>query len=114
MRVARDLAFQSGADERRFGNDQRHALALHVRTHERAVGVVVFEKRNQPGGHRDELLRRHIHVVDLGRLHFEEVAAIAHGNFLAREMAAAIHRRVGLRDEIVFFAITGQIIDVRP
>ena len=66
-RVAGGLAFEAGADERRLGNEQRHALALHVRAHQRAVGVVVLKERNQAGGHRNELLRRNVHVVDLGR-----------------------------------------------
>jgi hypothetical protein len=39
--------FQTGRDQRRFGDEQRHGLALHVRTHQRAVRVVVFEERNQ-------------------------------------------------------------------
>ena len=46
------------------GNEERHALPLHVRAHERAVGVVVLEERNQRRGDRDELLRRHVHEVD--------------------------------------------------
>ena len=61
--IAGGLAFETGADERRFGNEQRHALALHVRSHQRAVGVVVFEERDQTGGHRNKLLRRDVHVV---------------------------------------------------
>ena len=112
VRIARDFAFQAGADERRFGNDQRHALALHVRTHERAVRVIMFEERNQSGGDRNELLRRDVHVVDLRRLDFEKVAAITDRDFLAGEMSFRVHRRVGLRDEEILFAIAGQIIDL--
>ena len=83
LRVARDLAFHAGADERRFADEQRHALALHVRAHERAVRVVVLEERNQTGSDRDELLRRDVHVVDLRRLDFEEVAAVADADLVA-------------------------------
>jgi hypothetical protein len=43
---------------------QRHGLTLHVRAHQRAVGVVVLEERDQRRGDRDELLRRHVHQVD--------------------------------------------------
>ena len=75
--VAGDALFQTGADERRFGDEQRHGLALHVRTHQRAVRVVVFEERNQAGGHRDELLRRDVHVIDVRRLDVDEVALAA-------------------------------------
>ena len=45
LRVAGDALFDAGADERRLGLEQRHALALHVRTHERAIRVVVLEER---------------------------------------------------------------------
>ena len=44
---------------------QRHRLALHVGAHERAVGVVVLEERDQRRGHRDQLVRRHVHEVDV-------------------------------------------------
>ena len=45
--VARDALFQAGGHQRRFGDQQRHRLALHVRTHQRAVRVVVLQERNQ-------------------------------------------------------------------
>ena len=108
-RVARDLLFQARADKRRFGDQQRHGLALHVRTHERAVGVVVFQERNQARRHRHQLLRRHIHVMHFGRLDFQEVAAATHRDFFAGEMTLVIDRRVRLRDEITFLAVAGQI-----
>ena len=53
----------SGAD----GAQQRHGLALHVRTHEGAVRVVVLEERDERGRDRHHLARRDVHVVDLGR-----------------------------------------------
>ncbi len=43
--VAGHAALHAGADQRRLGAHQRHRLALHVRAHERAVGVVVLEER---------------------------------------------------------------------
>jgi hypothetical protein len=45
--VAGHFGFQAGAHHRRVRADERHGLALHVRAHERAVGVVVFEEGNQ-------------------------------------------------------------------
>jgi hypothetical protein len=45
----------AGADERRLGGQQRHGLALHVRAHQGAVGVVVLEERDQRRGDRDDL-----------------------------------------------------------
>ena len=65
-RAARRL--DAGADERRLGRSERDGLALHVGAHERAVGVVVLEERDERGGDRHDLLRRHVHVVDLVRV----------------------------------------------
>ena len=45
--VDRGAVLEPGADERRLGDHQRHRLALHVRAHERAVGVVVLEERDE-------------------------------------------------------------------
>ena len=42
---------------------QRHGLALHVRTHQGAVGIVVLEERNQARRHADKLLRGHVDVL---------------------------------------------------
>ena len=65
----------AGADQRRLGADQRHRLALHVRAHQRAVGVVVLEERDQRRGDRDELLRRDVDQVDVLRPGQHELAA---------------------------------------
>ena len=76
-RIAGDAVFQAGGHERRLGDEQRHGLALHVRTHQRAVRVVVFQERNQARGDRDELLRRNVHVIHARRLDVDEVARAA-------------------------------------
>ncbi len=54
--VAGHVHLQTGGDDRRLGNQQRHRLALHVRAHQRAVGVVVLEERDQPGRNAHHLL----------------------------------------------------------
>src|SRR6476620_2112879 len=98
--VTRDHAFHAGTDERRLGTNQRHRLALHVRAHQRAVGVVVLEKRNQRRGDGDELLRRHVHVVDLVRRHRQHFAGVAADDEVFREAALGVERHVGLRDAV--------------
>ncbi len=45
-RVAAHCSFKPGADQRRVGLQQRNGLALHVRAHQRAIGVVVLEERD--------------------------------------------------------------------
>ena len=47
------------------GTQAGHRLALHVGAHQRAVGVVVLEERDQRRRHRHDLRRRHVHVLDL-------------------------------------------------
>ena len=74
--VARGDALHSGTDERSFSLDERHRLALHVRTHQRAVCVVVFKKRNQARGDGYELLRRNVDVVDFIAALQHEVAGL--------------------------------------
>src|SRR6185437_11098397 len=49
--VARGDALHAGSDKRGFRDQQRHGLALHVRTHQRAVGVVMLEERHERCGH---------------------------------------------------------------
>ena len=99
-RVARHDLFHAGADERRFRLDQRHGLTLHVRAHQRAVGVVVLEERDERGGDRHELLRRHVDVVDLVGRHEQHVAVEAAGDEIAGQLALGIDLGVGLGDVV--------------
>ena len=98
--IARHPLFQTGGDVGRFGDEQRHGLALHVRTHQRAIGVVVFEERNQAGGHGNQLLGRNVHVINPRGLHVDEVALAPAGDAFAQEIALVVDRRVGLGDDV--------------
>ena len=92
-------ALHAGADERRVGwIHQRHRLALHVRAHQRAVGVVVLEERDERRGDRDELVRRHVHELDLPAGHDEVVAGVAADHEVFDQRALASSRRVRLGD----------------
>ena len=79
------------------GADERHGLALHVRAHERAVGVVVLEERHERRGDRHHLVRRDVHQLDhVGRDHLE-VAVEARGDSVSLELALLVEvgRRLG-------------------
>ena len=77
-RVDRRGALDARADQRLLGAQAGHRLALHVGAHQRAVGVVVLEERDQRGRHRHDLRRRDVHVLDLlGRLQLELVLEAA-------------------------------------
>ena len=101
----RDLVLEPGADERRPRVRERHRLALHVRAHQRAVRVVVLEERNERRGDRDELLRRHVHVVDAVLRHERHVALLAAEHEIVEELAVLVDARVRLRDDRVLFAV---------
>ncbi|KAF5050873.1 hypothetical protein DSECCO2_425020 [anaerobic digester metagenome] len=55
------LALDAGADQRLLGHEQRHGLALHVRAHEGAVGVVVLQERDERRGDGHDLSRGDVH-----------------------------------------------------
>ena len=63
--VERRLGFHAGADDGRLRLEQRHRLALHVRAHQGAVGVVVLKERDERRGDAHDLLGRDVHVFDL-------------------------------------------------
>ena len=56
-------AFNAGSDEWRLGTEQGHGLPLHVRTHQRPVGVVVFQEGYQGRRHTHDLHGRHVHQI---------------------------------------------------
>ena len=59
--------FHAGADQRRFRAQQGHGLTLHVRAHQGAVGVVIFQERHQRRGYRHQLLGRDVDEAAPGR-----------------------------------------------
>ena len=111
-RVAGDAVFQAGGHQRRLGHQQRHGLALHVGTHQRAVGVVVFQERNQRRGDGHQLLGRNVHVIHPRGFDINEVGPGAANDPVGREFALVVNRRIRLRDDELFLAVGGQVINV--
>ena len=74
-RVLGHVALHAGGHDRRLGDQQRHGLPLHVGAHQRPVGVVVLQERNQTGRNADHLARRHVDVLNLVGRHQHEVGA---------------------------------------
>ena len=60
-RVACELTFDACTYNRSFALQQRNCLAHHVRTHQRTVGIVMLQERNQRGRNRSNLLGRYVH-----------------------------------------------------
>ena len=102
--VAGHIVFHARTDEGTFGTQERNGLTLHVRAHEGAVGVVVFEEGNQRGGDGDHLAGRDILQGDFIAGSHEHVAAGgAHGHVFFGEAAFSIDRGVGLSNDLVLF-----------
>src|SRR5258708_3323085 len=64
-RVEDNAAFDARRNEWRFWNKTRSRLLLHVRTHERSVGVVVVQEWNEGCCDREGLVCRDIYIVNL-------------------------------------------------
>ena len=111
-RVTRGALLHAGPDDRRFRLQERHGLALHVRTHEGAVGVVVLEERDERRRHRDDLLGRHVHVLDLVGARLGERVAVARRDPLGREVAFVVERRVRLGDDVLLLLVGREVLDV--
>src|SRR5882672_6691875 len=99
--IAGGDALHAGADERRFAANQRHSLALHVGAHQGAVGVVVFEERDQAGGDGNELLRRDVDVVDFIAMLQHEVSGLAAVDEFRGDLQTLVERNVGLGDDVL-------------
>ena len=116
------------ADVRGGGLEQRHGLALHVRSHERAVRVVMLEERDERRRDRRHLTRGDVHVVDLADRHLGRLAEDALGVAGAAEHAIgrderAVHGAaedagllieevVRLGDRVLLLLVRGQVVDL--
>ena len=110
--VARGALLHAGADDRRLRLEERHGLALHVRAHEGAVGVVVLEERDERGGDGDDLLGRHVHVLDLAGAGLRERVPVARRDALGDEVALVVERRVRLGDDVLLLLVGREVLDL--
>ena len=101
--------FHTGTDQRSFRTQQRHALALHVRTHQRTVRVIVFQERNQRSSDRNQLLRRNVDEIDFFRMSKFKFTGFAAGNQVIFKMAVIFNLGIGLGNFELAFFIGGQI-----
>ena len=110
-RIPRHHLLHPGADQRRLGAQQGNSLALHVRTHERAVGIIVFQKGDERGRHAHQLVGRDVHEVDLVRPAHDEFSALTGRDEIDRKVAPAVERRVGLSDDMILLLQGREITD---
>src|SRR3954468_8986990 len=103
----------AGADQRRLAAQQRDGLTLHVRAHQRAVGVVVLEERDHRRRDRGHLPRRDVHVVDVLRGEVVDLTALGPDqDAVLGEPALRVQRRVGLGDDEAVLLVGGQVVDL--
>ncbi len=109
--VERRLLLHARADHRHVRLQQRHGLALHVRTHQGAVGVVVLQEGDQRGRDADDLPRGHVHEVDALHRGEAELLVAARGDARGAKLAALVDLGVGLGDGEVVFLVGRHVGD---
>ena len=111
-RVNGASALDPGADHRFFRTQARHGLALHVGTHQGAVGIVMLQEWNQRSRDRDNLRGRHVHVLHFVRRDQHEFAGFTARHQLIHQLACRIHGRIGLGNDIFAFFNRRQIVNL--
>ena len=73
----------------------------------------MLEEGNQAGSHGNELLGRHVHVVDVRGRDFDELAAaLTGGDTFVEVFAGLVDRVVRLPDEELLFLVGGEVFDL--
>ena len=88
---------------------QRNGLAHHVTSHQCTVTVVVLQERNKASRNRANLLRSHVHQVNICRRHNGEVGILTTLNEVADESAIGTQRSVTLTDDVILLFLSGKI-----
>ena len=107
--VGHHAALHARAHGGAVGAHERHGLRLHVGTHERAVGVVVLQERDQAGVDADDLLGRHVHEIHfVGRVP-QRIALAAGQHALVGEGVVVVQGAVRLRDGVAVLDVGGHV-----
>ena len=102
--------FDTGSDNGRFGIDQRHRLTLHVGSHQRTVGVVVFKEGDKTCCNGNKLTRRYVDEVHLFARELQYFFTTTACDTRVHEVAVFVKRLVGLTDDILVFLVGSQIL----
>src|SRR5690625_1492832 len=103
--------FNAGADERCLRLDERHRLRLHVGAHQGPGGVVMLEEGNEGRRYGHDLFRRHVHEVDVVRVHEHGVAPAARDDGFRGERPVFSERGVRLGDRVRVLVVRGLVHD---
>ena len=97
-----------------FRLNQRHSLSLHVGSHERAVGIIVFQEWDQCGCRRYHLGGGNVHVVNIGRVGKDRLAvttALTGQDEFFGEGAVVVQYSIGLGNLDMQFVISCQVFN---
>ena len=103
--VYRCFYFHTCSDCRSFCCKKRHCLTLHVGSHQRTVGIIVFQERNECCRYREHHLRRNVHVIEHLSLVLLCLFTVTTGNIFVKEMSLFIQRLIRLCYMVVIFFI---------
>ena len=106
--VTDELLLNAGTDDRSFASHQRHCLAHHVRSHERAVGIVVLKEWDKSGSDGSNLVGSHVAESNFGRQDLGEVGTLTNDNALVEELAMLIHARSRLSNVFALLCLSRQ------
>ena len=67
------------------GFSKRNSLTLHVRSHKRTVGVIIFKERDTCSRSGNNLFRRNIHVIDLFTFEYSVIPLETTDDFIIHE-----------------------------
>ena len=95
--------FHSGAHDGGLRIDEWDRLTLHVRAHQSAVRVVVFQERNHRRGYRNHLLRSHVHILYFIGAHLDEFSPFAGKDHLVRDAAIVVQMHIRLSNNVFLF-----------
>ena len=102
------VTLHAGTDQRLVSAQGWYSLTLHVRTHQRTVGVIVLEERDQRRCNRNYLLRRNVHQGDVFRRLDGELVQVTNSYQLVDQHFLVVHRGRSLSDHVISFFDGGQ------
>src|SRR5438067_566524 len=91
--------FQACADDRAGGLDEWHSLSLLVASHQTAVNVVLFNKRNQTSATSDNLVARSINMRNIVGVNFTGLEVGTGADTLIEEVAIIVNLAATTSDD---------------
>jgi len=111
-RIPGDAFFKPRRYQRSFRDQQGHRLPLHVGPHQRAIRVVMLQKRNQAGGNGNQLFGRDIHVIHPGRFGINKVSLAPANNPVGRKLSLVFNGRIRLRNNKGLLAVRRKVVQL--